>query len=329
MPEKLYPLLFEPIFKTKVWGGRRLAGVLNKKLPGEDPVGESWEVVDTGGESGVITNGPLSGKTLHEIFISYEEALVGTASVGRTFPLLLKFIDAGDVLSVQVHPDSECAERINDPGARRKTEAWYVLDSEPDSRMYLGVKEGTTRESFEKLLREGRLEDCLNSFPVGRCDVLFVPAGTIHAIGKGILLYEIQECSDTTYRVYDWNRLGLDGKPRKLHLSEALEAAYFEPPKSNTIKSVPIETDFGTVTRHIHCDSFVLTEYNLENHAEITTDGKTFHIVTAVDGSADIDSEDGGVELPLGRTTLVPAAISRYRITPGQTCRVLVSSLPR
>ncbi|MHC4662306.1 MAG: type I phosphomannose isomerase catalytic subunit [Planctomycetota bacterium] len=347
MDPVIYPYLQQPVFRKKIWGGRRFATMLGKNLPGSGPYGESWELAADGGESSVIANGPLAGRPLGEVSREIKTGLIGRRNADRfdSFPLLLKFIDASDILSVQVHPDDECAARTDDAGASCKTEAWYVLDAEPESRIILGVKEGTSRESFAKLLDEGRLEECLNSFPVNKGDVIYVPAGTVHAVGKGVLLYEIQECSDTTYRVYDWNRSGLDGKPRELHVPEALEAIHYEPPGANVLsgslegmrfilpgtdvlEDAPVEKEYGTVALRVRCRSFVLAEFDLTGPAELDTEGEVFHIVTAIEGAADIEWKAGSVPLALGQTVLIPAALHEYAIRPDGQCRVLASSLP-
>jgi mannose-6-phosphate isomerase len=220
-------LKFEPILKPTVWGGRELARLFGRRLPGDGPFGESWELVDLPGEGSVVADGPLLGATLADLRRDRPEELLGPASLleGR-FPLLLKFIDARRTLSVQVHPDEAACARLGG-GARPKTEAWYVIDREPGAALYVGLREGVDRALFEDGLSQGTLEDLLRRVPVEPGDFVHLPAGTVHAIGAGIVLAEVQQASDTTYRVFDWNRVGLDGKPRALHVAEALEAIDF------------------------------------------------------------------------------------------------------
>lgn len=224
---KLPILEFEPHYKEVVWGGRRLETVLNKKLPDGIPVGESWELVDLATDQSIVASGALKGKALAALIQEAKEELLGDASLlnGR-FPLLLKFLDARQTLSVQVHPDEAACNRIGG-GARPKTEAWYIIDTDPDAVLYVGLRPGVTRGEFAQAIEKGTVQELLFRLAVKPGDFVFLPAGTIHAIDAGIVLAEVQQSSDTTYRVFDWNRMGLDGKPRQLHIKEALEAIDF------------------------------------------------------------------------------------------------------
>ena len=221
----LYPLKFQPIFKERVWGGRKLEELYGKALPPGKPIGESWEISDRPGDISVIANGPLAGKNLHWLMEHHGRELLGPSqSSGGRFPLLVKILDAQEKLSLQVHPPARKAAAL---GGEPKTEMWYIADALPGAELYVGLRRGVTREEFERKTQSGTVEDCFHRVGVKRGDVMFLPSGRVHAIGSGLVIFEIQQNSDTTYRVYDWNRLGLDGKPREVHVSQSLESIDF------------------------------------------------------------------------------------------------------
>ena len=227
----LYPLTFQPIFKERVWGGRKLQDLYQKPLPPAVPIGESWEISDRPGDISVIANGPLAGKNLHWLMQNHAPELLGGAKTqaGR-FPLLVKLLDARDKLSLQVHPPAQKAAQL---GGEPKTEMWYIADAAPNAELYVGLKRGVTRQEFEQKVRSGTVADCFHRASVHQGDAMFLPSGRVHAIGAGLVIFEIQQNSDTTYRVFDWNRVGLDGKPRQMHVAESLASIDFndfEPP---------------------------------------------------------------------------------------------------
>ena len=219
------PLVFEPLFKERVWGGRRMEHLLGKKLPHGERVGESWEIVDREEAQSVVHEGPLRGTTLHELWTERRAEIFGhgLADTPR-FPLLCKILDAQERLSVQVHPPAGVADRL---GGEPKTEMWFILDALLDSDLYAGLRRGVTREGFQTALENGTVAEQIHSFPVKTGDAMFIPSGRIHAIGAGNLIIEVQQNSDTTYRVFDWNRLGLDGQPRELHVGASMESIDF------------------------------------------------------------------------------------------------------
>src|SRR5512138_666986 len=222
----LYPLTFNPIFKDRVWGGRRLEQLYRKSLPPGVPIGESWEISDRPGDVSVIANGPLAGKDLHWVVENHPRELLGNRSLhaGR-FPLLIKILDAQDKLSLQVHPPASKAAAL---GGEPKTEMWYIADAEPGAELYVGLRRGSTRAEFEAKLKTGTVAECFHRLEVKAGDTMFLPSGRVHAIGSGLVIFEIQQNSDTTYRVFDWNRVGLDGKPRQLHVAESLASIDFQ-----------------------------------------------------------------------------------------------------
>lgn len=230
-----YPLRFEPIFKERIWGGRRLETALGKRLPADKRIGESWEITDHGAQPSVVCIGPLRGRTLRELMKESAKALLGSSSASNSalrdtlpqFPLLVKWLDARERLSIQVHPP-DGHPRLP-PGERGKTECWFVVDAEPGSEIYLGLRRGIDRAALVHELSRGTVDRCLNAFPARPGDFFFVPAGTPHAIGAGVLLAEIQQTSDTTFRLFDWNRVDpATGRPRELQIEEALDCINFQ-----------------------------------------------------------------------------------------------------
>ncbi len=211
----------------RVWGGRRLETLFGKNLPAGVRIGESWEIVDREEAQSVVHTGPLRGQTLNELLADYHEPVFGknTASASDRFPLLFKLLDAQERLSVQVHPPARVAHILN---GEPKTEMWYVADTYLDADIFAGLKAGVGRQDFESALREGKVAEKIHHIPMKPGDVIFIPSGRIHAIGAGNVIVEVQQNSDTTYRVFDWNRLGLDGKPRELHIDESMQSIDFD-----------------------------------------------------------------------------------------------------
>ncbi len=305
----LYPLLLDPALHVKVWGGRRLADVMGKTLSGEQPYGEAWEMHD----SARIVNGALCDRTLGDLLELFGADLIGKLSdPGEGVPLLVKLIDATDWLSVQVHPnDAQAYELEGEP--RGKTEAWYVIAAEPDSRLVIGVEPGTTREQMAAAIRENRLEPLLVYADVAPGDVLYIPAGTIHALGPGILIYEIQQSSDTTYRLYDWGRMGLDGSPRELHVEKGVQV-------SQLGKLPAIQHTGGNSSPTVSIVDSPFFETILHQFSELSvqldTRGEVFHVVTCIAGSATLTTgQHPVVTLETGQTVFIPAVIGGYVIS--------------
>jgi len=220
------PITFKPIYMERVWGGRELERVYGRNLPNPDhPYGESWEIVDREDEQSVVNHGPLTGTSLHQLWTQHREEIFGSGLKDHPrFPILIKVLDARDDLSIQVHPPAALAASL---GGEPKTEMWYIADCEPGAKLYVGLKSGVTKEDFEQAIADGSVESCVHAITPRPGESIFIPSGRLHAIGAGFLIHEIQQNSDTTYRVFDWNRLGLDGKPRDLHVAQSLASIDF------------------------------------------------------------------------------------------------------
>ncbi|MBP5742670.1 MAG: class I mannose-6-phosphate isomerase, partial [Paludibacteraceae bacterium] len=225
----LYPLKFKPILKNRIWGGSKLGTLMNKAVKNDENIGESWELSGLEGNESVVENGYLAGNTINELVEVYLDELVGQKvydTFGQSFPLLFKFIDANDKLSVQVHPDDDMAQELY--GTNGKTEMWYIIDAEKDAELYIGFDGKVDAKQCEEHIKNGTLADVLTVHKVKKGDAYFIPAGTVHAIGKGIILAEIQQSSDITYRLFDYDRKDKDGNKRELHLENALNALHYE-----------------------------------------------------------------------------------------------------
>lgn len=219
------PISFTPLYKTRVWGGRKLATQFRRDLPDGQPYGESWELVDRADDQSVVAAGPLQGTTLHELWSKQREEIFGTAlPPSPRFPILIKILDCQDDLSIQVHPPEALAPLLH---GEPKTEMWYLAGAEEHASLYIGFKEGVTRNQFEEAIREGTVSEAVHRISPKAGESIFIPSGRLHAIGGGNLIFEIQQNSDTTYRVFDWNRKGLDGQPRELHIRESLASIDF------------------------------------------------------------------------------------------------------
>src|SRR5437588_7654345 len=259
------PLVFTPIYQERIWGGRRLADLFGKKFPAEKRIGESWEIVDRPEAQSVVASGPLKGKTLHELWSQHREEIFGNVANGpsRTgiprFPLLIKLLDAEEKLSLQVHPPEKIAAKL---GGEPKTECWYIAAAEPDAELFVGFKRSISRDQFEKSLRSGSVADEVHAIKVKPGDAMFLPAGRFHAIGGGNVLIEVQQNSDTTYRVFDWNRVDQNiGKPRPLHVEQALESIDF-----SDVAPKLVEQKGELLIRH---ELFEIQKWNLDSPREV------------------------------------------------------------
>ena len=309
---KWYPLLFQPIYKELIWGGARMAARYERELP-SDSIGESWDVSCRDDDMSVVENGVLAGRTLGELIAEDRAGLLGTALCGGAgFPLLTKIIDAKDNLSVQVHPgDAYALEKENLPYG--KTEMWYILDAPEGAALIIGLKDGVTKEDFRRAVEAGTVEDCLGRLPIAAGDVIFIPAGLVHAITAGVMLAEIQQNSDTTYRMYDYNRLGLDGKPRELHVAKSIDVTDFDGLlRKETVPGLTVRQDGMDVTYYIACPYFAMEKLVLDGRAACAANGERFVMLTCTEGQADVVTDSGRVTIVAGQTTLLPAAMGAY-----------------
>lgn len=305
----LYPLKFQPILKQKVWGGNKLQELFQKNAEGN--VGESWEISGVEENISEIANGPLKGNTLNWVLENYKEKLVGEKvfkNFGNHFPLLFKFIDAREDLSVQVHPNDLLAKaRHNSFG---KTEMWYILDVEKNGKLILGFNQQMDSKKYLHFLSENRITEILNVEAVKKGDAFLLKPGTVHAIGAGVLLAEIQQTSDITYRIYDWDRPDTNGKLRDLHTDLALEAIDFNPPESklnySEVKNSP--SPIGT-TNFFALNKLVLSENYLKDLEQVPS----FTVYMCLEGSAIIETDDYSEEIKKGETFLIPAHIPKLK----------------
>jgi mannose-6-phosphate isomerase len=295
------PIVFEPIFMDRVWGGRRLETHFGKRLPTHGRIGESWEIVDRAEAQSVVHNDPLRGKTLHELWTHYRADVFGArVPDSPRFPLLFKLLDAQERLSVQVHPPAEVAPGLN---GEPKTEMWYILDNYGDGDIFAGLRAGVTRDAFEQALHAGSIQHTVHRIAVGPGDCIFIPSGRIHAIGAGNVIVEVQQNSDTTYRVFDWNRVGLDGKTRQLHIDESLQSIDFadaepalQPAESETL---------------VDCIHFRVEKWDLAEPREAAPPGD-WAIFTLLTGAV----KCSGFEFHPGEFFLVPTALDDRTLHP-------------
>ena len=302
----LYPLTFRPVFKERVWGGRNLERLYRKPLPPAVRIGESWEISARPGDASVIANGPLAGKDLQWLMQTHPREVLGDRHPRPAwFPLLVKLLDARDKLSLQVHPPAARAAQL---GGEPKTEMWYIADAVPGAELYVGLKRDVTREAFEGRIAAGNVADCFHRIPVRPGDAMFLPSGRVHAIGAGLVIFEIQQTSDTTYRVFDWNRVGLDGKPRQLHVTESLASIDFEDFEPGLIPRAA-RTEQRLESRSLVDDPlFTVDAFTAGARSSRPVAGR-LTIVGVVEGQATVTGAGHSVSLVQGQFCLVPAAV--------------------
>jgi mannose-6-phosphate isomerase len=304
----LYPLFFEPIFKERVWGGRNLERLYGKQLPADVPIGESWEITDRPEGISVIANGPLKGRDLRWLMENHAEELLGSArSHDGRFPLLVKILDAQQKLSVQVHPPADVA---NELGGEPKSEMWHVTDAAPDADIFVGLKNGVTRERFEQRIGDGTVAECLHRIETKPGDSIYLPSGRLHAIGAGNVIFEIQQNSDTTYRVFDWNRVGLDGQPRELHVEQSLRSINFEDFEPG-LASEP-GSQIGAMRSLTTNEHFIVSQHVIgDSGGEVTTVPceAGLAILCVVSGELNILHGGSSLHLSAGQFAMIPASL--------------------
>ena len=317
----LYPLTFQPRFKERVWGGRQLETVFQKKLPPGKIIGESWEISDRDGDVSVVTNGEHAGRDLHWLMENFHDEIIGDARVsGARFPILCKILDAQDKLSLQVHPPAALAPTL---GGEPKTEMWYFVRTEPQAEVYAGLKRGVTRDEFEARIPTGEVGQCFHRINPKPGDALFLPSGRVHAIGAGNLIFEIQQNSDTTYRVFDWNRVGLDGQPRELHITPALASIDFADFEPRLCQAARTAGPNYTTRLLVNDPLFKVSELVLTHGARLLPELLKPQIIAVVTGSLRVETPQASVELCAGQFCLLPAELRTAKLNSASPTTLL------
>lgn len=312
-----YPMKLHPVYKDNLWGGERLKKDYNKQTE-MTPLAESWELSCHKDGSSVITNGPCAGMTLSAYLEQNPEA-AGTRGMDfPAFPILFKLIDAKDDLSVQVHPDDDYAQRVE--GEYGKTEMWIVLECEPGAKLVYGFRQKMDRETFRGRIADQTLLEAVNEIPVHKGDVFFIPAGTLHAIGKGIVIAEIQQNSNTTYRVYDYGRVDANGNPRELHIEKALDVTYLEAYRAEQKKYPTHKETGGTVTLLADCPYFKTRQIQLDGCMNRIVDSGSFEGLFCAEGAAVLRTETEAWKLQKGDTVFLPAGLGPYALEGRAVC---------
>jgi mannose-6-phosphate isomerase len=308
----LYPFVFKPIFKDRIWGGRELERLYSKKIPAGQ-IGEAWEISDRPSDASVIANGSLAGKDLRWLMEHHTAEILGTAkpAADGRFPLLCKILDAREKLSLQVHPPASKATELR---GEPKTEMWFIADAAPDASLYVGLKRGVTRAEFEQKISDGSVADCFHRIPVKAGDTMFLPSGRVHAIGDGLVIFEIQQNSDTTYRVFDWNRVGLDGQPRELHIAQSLASIDFNDFEPKLVEN-KFQREKNFQARSLVQDPlFSVREIKVETVGKISLGQPQLRIIAVVKGALTMSDGKNPVTLSPGQFGLIPACVKDVEI---------------
>lgn len=310
----LYPFKLGPVYKQTIWGGTNIKKHFGRKTP-FDKVAESWDVTCRDDGMNIVENGGLRGKTLKAVLDKYGEKILGASSTGKygeRFPLLIKIIDAADKLSVQVHPDDDFARKNGE--ANGKNELWYIVAAKKGAKLVWGLKENITKEGFREAVKDGTVEETLHTVPVKPGDSFFIKAGTVHAILDGILLMEIQQNSNTTYRIYDWGRVGKDGKPRELHVAKAIDAIHFGKPLTKDSQASVVKKGDTQIQTIIRSKFFDIDKIAVESEYANTTHD-SFLTVNVIEGTGKITSDKFEEDLKAGDALLLPAYLGDYKIS--------------
>ncbi len=305
---KLYPLQFEPILKERIWGGTKLKTILNKPIS-SDITGESWEISTVEGDVSVVSNGVLAGKSLNDLIQAAPEDILGTQvykRFGKQFPLLFKYLDAREDLSIQVHPNDELAKKRHNSFG--KTEMWYIMQADENARIIVGFKEKSNASEYVENLKNKTLLSILDDVVVKSGDVFFLETGTVHAIGAGLVVAEIQQTSDITYRLYDFDRVDAAGNERELHVDLALDAINYN--QVDTFKSYT--KDINQSNTIVDCPYFTTNFLPLEGEKKIVYGGNSFSVYMCIEGAFEIAYENSRFQYKKGDTVLIPAALKTY-----------------
>jgi mannose-6-phosphate isomerase len=320
----LYPFIFKPIFQERIWGGRELEKLYQKPLPPGKKIGESWEIADRPGAESEIANGAFAGKTLRWLMTQHRKEVMGDAPAlhGR-FPLLIKILDAREKLSLQVHPPESKAAKL---GGEPKTEMWYVTQADPGAELYVGLKSGVTAKEFTRRIEENRVVECFHRVEMRAGDAMYLPSGRVHAIGAGLVLFEIQQNSDTTYRVFDWNRVDDAGKPRQLHIEESLESIDFDDFEPEPLRGENWEADSSSVKIRPLVENPLFSVEVVDTSPEGLIDYqlRAPRIVGVVRGRVLVQHSNLSLELKAGDFCLLPAALNRVKFCTPEAAEYLV-----
>jgi mannose-6-phosphate isomerase len=317
----LYPLTFQPRFKERLWGGRTLADLYQKQLPANLPIGESWELCDRSGDVSVVDAGPLAGRDLHWLMELHAQEILGPVPLqeGR-FPLLVKILDARQKLSLQVHPPASRAAELH---GQPKTEVWFISNADPGAELYAGLRRGVTRQVFEERLKTGTVAECFHRVAVRRGDAMFMPSGRVHGIGAGCVIFEIQQNSDTTYRVFDWNRVDRDGQARELHIPESLVCIDFGDFEPSLVQEPFAGPPEAQARRLVSCPYFQAEHRRWTSGVEERFGGRPLIIATT---AGDLQIVHRGLEQKLraGRLCLLPASLERVIVRARSSAEFLI-----
>ena len=321
------PLRFAPHLRPMVWGGRRLGEALGKPLPTAEPYGESWEISDHPSHHSTITEGPATGRTLHELVTQEPAALFGDAGPRPVFPWLVKFLDAWDWLSVQVHPDDESAPCLW-PGEGGKTEAWFVLDAAPTAKVYAGLLPGVDEGRLRTALHQGTVADCLHCFRPQPGDCLFLPAGTVHAVGGGVLMAEVQQTSDATFRLFDWNRRDAQGRSRTLHIDQALACIDWKAGPVHPVHAEGYPRGPAPVRQPLVSCPYFTMEYMRAPGPFVCGEPGRMRVLIVAHGRGRLNGPAGNYDIRAGDSLLLPAAMASMECLPEGPLGLLLTSLP-
>ena len=311
--KQLHPLRFKPVYKDYIWGGNKIIRMYNRQEP-PGTYAESWELSDRSEGMSVVCNGPLAGLSLREIVQGFQSDVLGEGLRADAFPLMVKLIDSRERLSVQVHPNDQSAKKY---GGEPKTEMWYVLDAEPGAGVYAGLKFGVNAKVFSKAMQSKRLGEILTRIPVSRGDAIFIPGGLVHAIDAGCLLLEVQQNSNTTYRIYDWDRLGAGGKPRPLNVQEALQVIRWDARDNPKVQPRDLGLCGGNhFWEVLRCPYFRVERILISERMPLVMDGSSFSILFVASGRVQVESGGAGELLVPGSTCLLPAALKDCVLKP-------------
>lgn len=324
----LYPLRLEPIYQYRLWGGRNLANLLAAPLPDNGPVGEAWLLSDRDDHQSIVADGPVKGYSIGQLMKQFPEQMMGKfAGRFQRFPLLLKFLDVHEMLSVQVHP-SELHPELLPPGESGKTEAWVVLEAGPNSRIYAGLKQGITVQSLRQAIHDGRVEQCLESFIPKQENSILIPAGTVHALGGDMVVFEVQQNSDVTFRLYDWNHIDpKTGNPRELQVDQALACIDFT--EGAVYPVMPVVEVVKPVLRErlLNCDYFIVCRLQGESQFKVSI-ADAPKILVCIGGGGKLENNGNLYEINRGDVILLPAVVGECSCHPNVTITLLEILIP-